>query len=81
MKEDPFHRYNCFGSGHLKTDTIDQVADFGLARDLTECEYYRKTGDGKVDESDGDDDCDLVMMIVILLMIITKPMMLFFSCP
>ena len=57
------------------------MADFGLARDLTECEYYRKTGDGKVDESDGDDDCDLVMMIVILMMIITKPMMLFFSCP
>ena len=55
-------------------DTIGQVADFGLARDLTECEYYRKTGDGKVDESDGD-DCDLVMMII------TKPMMLFFSCP
>ena len=24
------------------------MADFGLARDLTECEYYRKTGDGKV---------------------------------
>ena len=63
-------------------DTIGQVADFGLARDLTECEYYRKTGDGKVDESDGD-DCDLVVMIVILMMmmIITKPMMLFFSCP
>ena len=27
-----------------------KVADFGLARDLTECEYYRKTGDGKVGE-------------------------------
>ena len=54
MEEDPFHRYNCLGTGHLKTDTIDQVADFGLARDLTECEYYRKTGDGKVDESDSD---------------------------
>lgn len=25
-----------------------KVADFGLARDLTECEYYRKTGDGKL---------------------------------
>ena len=56
------------------------MADFGLARDLTECEYYRKTGDGKVDESDGD-DCDLVMMIVILMMmIVTKPIMIFFSC-
>ena len=51
---------------------IKQVADFGLARDLTECEYYRKTGDGKVDESDGD-DCDLVMMIVILMMIKQSP--------
>ena len=28
-----------------------KVADFGLARDLTECEYYRKTGDGKVGQS------------------------------
>ena len=28
-----------------------KVADFGLARDLTECEYYRKTGDGKVGQN------------------------------
>ena len=38
---------------------IKQVADFGLARDLTECEYYRKTGDGKV---------ALIMMIMIMMM-------------
>jgi len=25
-----------------------KISDFGLARDLTECEYYRKTGDGKL---------------------------------
>ena len=30
-------------------NSVQQVADFGLARDLTECEYYRKTGDGKVE--------------------------------
>ena len=35
-------------SSNILTLLSTQVADFGLARDLTECEYYRKTGDGKV---------------------------------
>ena len=44
---------------------IKQVADFGLARDLTECEYYRKTGDGKV---------ALIMMIMMIMIMMMEMM-------
>ena len=44
----PGFRSLLISSSNILTLLSTQVADFGLARDLTECEYYRKTGDGKV---------------------------------
>ena len=27
---------------------VVKIADFGMARDLSDCDYYRKVGDGKM---------------------------------
>ena len=31
--------------GHIG---VVKIADFGMARDLSDCDYYRKVGDGKM---------------------------------